>query len=83
VKYRVKYVGDEGVVALYYAAIKGCLPEIAFYRAFGEHVPSEVRREVILDVEALDLEDKGALCGVDSMARYREYRSKLLKEVAF
>lgn len=79
----MRYVGNEGVVALYYAAIKGCLPEIAFYRAFGEHVPFEVRREVIQDIETLDLEEKNVLCGVDSMARYKEYKKRLFKEVTF
>lgn len=75
------YVGHEGVYAAWYSVIHGCLPEISFYKAFGEQVPWAVRKEVIFDIEHLDIEDKYRLIGADKNQRYQEYRSRAKKDL--
>lgn len=73
------YVGFEGVIAAWYAIHTGCLPEIAFYKAFGEQVPWSLRKEIIMEIEYMDVEDKYRLIGADKKQRYREYRSRAKK----
>lgn len=78
----MQYVGHEGIIAAWYSVIHGCLPEIAFYKAFGEQVPQKLRYKIVLEVDKVDVSDKHLLVGLPTKQRFWEYRSKAQKEAA-
>ena len=76
----MQYVGHEGVIAAWYSVIHGCLPEIAFYKAFRERVPQEVRYEAVKDIIELGLEDGVALAGYYTPNDLSRVKSLMKKE---
>lgn len=82
------YVGNDGILAAYYAAVVGCFPEVAFAKIYGEVdlrgknclISTEERYQMIEIVEQVMPEwtsvDKGALIGFDKLT-YNQYKSRL------
>lgn len=79
----MQYVGDSGVLACYYAALTGCLPEIAFKAMETKNIPKDIRVMVMKDVlnclPDVEIIEQARLCGLRG-STFREYRSRFLKE---